>query len=240
MNRQSTILIAFILFYALVAGQSSEPDATSLKWFDSAVGIENTDLYNGTEYIEGYRSTREFKKFFIKSSFFNGSVHYDGQPYYDIPLKYDVHDDEIIAAVQGSSSESVLQLIKDKVKWFTLDGRHFDNIQDVYALEKDISGFHELVASNAVAFLYEKHRKKRWKRENKRVVYYEFSDKPGQFILKYSNAYFLMETKNDFYNLFPQFKNQLKEFYNGNEALRRAPKREQFRALLNKIGQLSL
>lgn len=235
---RSLLLFACLTTTALLtAQQSGMYDAYYLE-FDAMVGIENTDLYNGTEYIEGYKTTRDKNRFFIRSEFFPGSVVYDEQAYHGIQLKYDIFDDQLIVSLQNQEQESVIQLNKADVSQFTLDGHLFKHLKFQQKNIEQPPGYYEVVAIYPKLILYEKHRKKRWKKEDKRVVYFEFTDAKSDFLCAYKDSFLSLRSRNDVYELFPQYKKQLKSYYAANQNLHRAANRDLFKALLNQVARL--
>ncbi|MCH9659315.1 MAG: hypothetical protein K0U54_00230 [Bacteroidetes bacterium] len=231
--------IVIVLFCILHAhSQTSSLEKEYHIWFDAQVGIENTSLFNGAEYIEGYKTTRNQHKFFIDQTLYSGEVSYDGQVYYNINLKFDIYEDELIASLENKNKKTLLQLIKNKVDYFIIKDHHFIRIDNPEAIAKDVDGFHEIVAKYDLGILYKKHKKRRVKKEDKRIVYFEFYDTKSEFVFRYNDDYYKTTTKNDIYTLFPSIKKELKEFLSNNAVLRRAPKEQQFKALLNKANQL--
>ena len=228
----------FILFTSITYAQGSDPESSYYKWYDEIVGIENTPLFNGVEYIEGYKTTRENHKFFINQSFYQGAVHYNGQTYYDISLKYDIYEDELIANLESTAQKSLLQLIKSKVHSFTIEQHSFVNIINTDASKLGIIGFHETLVKNELGTLYKKHRKKRIKKEDKRILYFEFLDIKSDYVALIDGNYYWLNNKNDFYDLFPGIKKDLKSFLNTNDALRRSQKEQQLKALFNQANLL--
>ncbi|MDC8004753.1 hypothetical protein POV27_11880 [Aureisphaera galaxeae] len=232
------IIIACIFFTSLLYAQNSASESNYYTWYDAIVGIENTPLFNGVEYIEGYKTTRENHKFFINQSFYEGRVDYDGQSYYNISLKYDIYEDELIANLESEAQKSLLQLIKSKVAQFTIGTHTFINVTDREAQNNGIEGFHERLAENNLGVFYKKHRKRRVKKEDKRILYFEFFDTKSDYVILMDGTYHWVNSKNDFYELFPEIKKELKSFLNANDALRRSDKEQQLKALFNKASQM--
>ncbi len=238
MKKPPIIIYLCFLFTSFLLAQNNYSQSGYYTWYDDIVGIENTPLFNGVEYIEGYKTTRDNHKFFIDQSFYEGSVLYDGQPYYGISLKYDIYEDELIANLESEAQKSLLQLIKDKVAAFSIGSHQFVQIKDVDAESKGIVGYHETLAQNSLGILYKKHRKKRVKKEDKRILYFEFFDTKSDYVVLIDGTYHWVNSKNDFYELFPEIRKELKSFLSTNDALRRSNKEQQLKALFNKAHTL--
>ncbi|GAB5400201.1 MAG: hypothetical protein Aureis2KO_17860 [Aureisphaera sp.] len=234
-----SIVFVCIFCTSFALAQNSTPDNSYYSWYDGIVGIENTPLFNGVEYIEGYKTTRDNHKFFINQSFYEGTVEYDGQDYYGISLKYDIYEDELIANLESEAQKSLLQLIKSKVTLFSFGGHTFINVTDANAKAKGIEGYHERLGSNSLGTFYKKHRKRRVKKEDKRILYFEFFDTKSDYVVEMDGTYHWVNNKSDFYELFPNIKKELKSFLNSNDALRRSDKEQQLKALFNKASQMS-
>lgn len=132
------------LFSALCA-QCQTSLAYTQKFYDQALQGQ-TFLFNGPEYkrFKGYSDDHPF---FELNYFREGSVLYEEEQYDSIPLLYDVSIDELIISHINHSGRVVeLQLNKNKVKQFLLDGRHFIHLSgDTLAGEHAGSGFYNLL-----------------------------------------------------------------------------------------------
>lgn len=112
-------LLAIATFAALSVQAREVPD--TLK--------DNSLLYNGTEYIKQFNSTNGNP--FFPANRNAGSVLYYGNWYSNIELMYDCQDDVVIVRdLQGSLK---LQLVKEKLDEFTIDGHHFVKLKLVNA-----------------------------------------------------------------------------------------------------------
>lgn len=90
---------------------------------------DNSLLYNGTEYIKQFSSVNG-DPFFPANKNVGGVLYY-GNWYMDLELMYDCQDDAVIVRdLQGSLK---LQLIKEKLDEFIIDGHHFVKLKLVNA-----------------------------------------------------------------------------------------------------------
>ena len=86
--------------------------------------------YNGTYYLY----TRNFTR---------GDVMYNGVLYRNILLNLDAYAMELHVRPEGSSAPIVLY--KDRLAWFTMDGKRYVNLR-YYGIENTVDGFYELAA----------------------------------------------------------------------------------------------
>jgi hypothetical protein len=90
---------------------------------------DNSLLYNGTEYVKQFNSVNGNP--FYPALRNSGNVLYYGNWYGELELLYDCQDDVVIVRdLQGSLK---LQLIKEKLDEFNIDGHHFVKLKLVNA-----------------------------------------------------------------------------------------------------------
>lgn len=230
-------LAAFLFYLPLAMGQESMEDETYLLWFDQLVGIENTGLYDGVIYREKYRTINEKTKFFKSPDFLPGSVSYNGQEYFGLKLKYDVFEDELLLKLEDRLGGTTLELFKEQVAAFTIDGHQFINIQTL-TKEGAISGFYEVSRKSSYFTLFTKHLKKDFSRKDRRTLYYEFVDLKKKSLLYYNGRYHWIENKKDVATLFPGLKKEIDSFYNQARRLRKSKPDEFVHALMNRLETL--
>ncbi len=192
-----------------------------LNSFDQQVGIENTGLYQGTIYTEKYRTINENTQFFQTREFQPGSVCYDGQCYYDLELKYDVFGDEVLVRLITEVGGGTLELFKDYIESFQIDGHNFVKITRTEAPLLNNYGFYEVALESSSFTLYIKHNKKIFDRKDRRSIYYEFLDGPSENVLLYNDKYTIVNSKKDIIAVFPNLKRDIDKFYNIARTLRK-------------------
>jgi len=230
-------LVAVLFYLPLARGQEAMEDETYLLWFDHLVGIENTGLYDGVVYKEKYRTINEKSKFFKSPDFLPGSVSYNGQEYFDLKLKYDVFEDKLLLKLEDRLGGSTLELFKEKVTSFTIDGHQFIKIETLTA-EGNISGFYEVSRKSSYFTLFTKHLKKDFSRKDRRTLYYEFVDLKKKHLLHYKGRYQWLRNKKDVTTLFPDLKKEIDSFYNQARRLRKSKPDEFIHALINRLETL--
>ncbi|UJH66641.1 hypothetical protein [Allomuricauda sp. SCSIO 65647] len=201
----------FILAPFFVLAQADNHGEKYYQWFDDLVDIENTALYNGIGYVEKYKVINKYHKFFESTDFLLGDMVYDGQYYPNLEMKYDLDEDLVVLHLKNGLRKVLLQPIKKKVEKFTIDGHRFVNIADGTAKTYDISGFYEVLFEKSDLMLLERHQKKRFKREGKNSVYYEFKSR-NQYYLFYNNEYFTIRKRKDFIRIFPKLQKQIQTY----------------------------
>lgn len=204
----SSLLVGFLLNFFFCHSQIPHEANDHYLWFDSIVGIENTDLYQGILYVQEYRTVNENTQFFLNSDFLNGSVEYSGQKYFDLDLKYDVFEDEVLLKMISKTSGQTLKLFKDRIQSFEIDGRIFVGIHE----EGLPTGFYEILVESTFFTLHAKRTKNKFERKDT-FIYDEFLDGRSEYVLYYNNKYVVLKSKKDLTNLFPKFKNEINDYY---------------------------
>lgn len=103
--------LLFLLILSINAKASTDNDTLKT----------NSLLYTGVEYTTGLILLNE-SPFFLKDEFVVGNLQYQGNFYKGIEMKYDCKDD--ILLIKGTSGDSFLQLIKEKLENFNF-GEHY-------------------------------------------------------------------------------------------------------------------
>ncbi|MBO0323071.1 hypothetical protein J0X14_12255 [Muricauda sp. CAU 1633] len=205
-------LLPLTLLYCLLSyGQDMAQEQYNV--FDDSIGIENTGLYQGKVYLEKYRTINERVHFYKGVDFFPGSVLYDGQWYYDLDIKYDVYDDEVLLRLVTEAGGGTMQLLKEYLESFVLDGEHFVKILEEDAPLLSEHGFYAISMEGTFFTLYTKYTKRSFDKKDRRFLYYEFLDGPSEYALYYKDLYHPFNSKNEVIQLFPELKKEIKDFY---------------------------
>lgn len=192
----STILFGQLKSDSLVLS-SSRQSLTEL--YDQAVG-ESTRLYNGIEFIDPFqRKTIEGFPYFLEDDWQDGSIFYDGQLYENVPLMFDVYQNRII--VDQPKSHTKIQLITEKIKYFTISEKYF------VQLESPAAGFYqELYGGETKA--YALHYKTIQEKIGEKTMITEFVTKRKLYILK-DNTYHIITSKKSALNVLKEHKSEL-------------------------------
>lgn len=200
----------------VIFAQEARDSIIAHNWFDSQIGVGNTHLYNGIEYIEQHVTVNEKQKFLGSTLFTPGWVVYEGQPYYDVPLKYNVYDDLLLLK---SSGEKPLQLHKNLIESFNLSGLTFTNVPSESG---GVEGFHEVLVEQEGGKLLKKHTKKRKKFLDRSFTYYEFSEDTPQYAIYYNSAYHPANNLRQVVKAFPDHAREVRAFYREQRSLARS------------------
>ena len=201
----STLVVLFSCF--LVSGQ----DQSLHEDFDKIVSVNNTKLSYGVIYKEKYRKKdKDNHNFLIDENFKKGSVLYRNQKFNNIDLKYELVDDFIVVKINNQEQQISIIPEKTLVERFVIENRSFIYSEDYGFLE-------ELLVRDQFA-VFKKHQKS--VRENRDADYrYHTFRKKENTILRYKNSFYQIDTKRDFYKIFPTQKKYIATFYKSNTYL---------------------
>lgn len=206
-NKFVTRIIILLLFISpKIFSQDLNESKSIYKWFDSIVGVGNTGIYNGVEYLNEYKTLNGNDEFFITSDFLYGDVVYDQQPYFNIQMKYDVYKDELIVLLPGQNSRNIIKLIKTKIKSFSIQSSSF--VGAFKNLSKSRLEFFEVIYEKGELKVFKKHRKERKVKLDKDFIYNKFEDK-FDYYLVYDGDFYSVGSKRDIGRLFPKFKKDI-------------------------------
>ncbi len=82
-------------------------------------------IYNGPEYTAFYRGMRNHP-FLVSDSFASGDVFYDGAYYKNLKLNYNIADNQVFFRYDSLGYN--IRLLNEKISFFTLNGRRFENL----------------------------------------------------------------------------------------------------------------
>lgn len=193
-------------------------------WFDSQVGIENTGLFSGIEYIEIDRGSNGFTRFIDPYSFSTGFVSYNGQTYYDIPLKFNVYDEKVIVNIGQNSGTKVFEIFAAKIDSFSIEDRKFIQSQTLdIKTELPITGFIELIQDNGDLRLFKKLKKAKSSKIKNKTVEFEYKWIKPKYYLMFDNKMYEVKRKKDFIEVFPEFKDELKQLKIDRNTTKKSP-----------------
>lgn len=208
---------SFLLFALLSASLYSQ-NKSSLQnyynWFDSIIGINNTNLLNGTEFKEQYVTFEDNDQYFKNRDFTSGNIIYGGQPYFNIPMKYDIHDDQLIIKLSDYTGYFAIALVKEHIHSFQIHDSFFIN-SNILNLDKTSSsdlGIYEVLFAGDSLSILKKHSKNKQELRNDRFAYTGFVYKERSMV--YFNGEILtIKSKKDFIKLIPNQKKTIDLFY---------------------------
>ena len=205
--------IAIILLATVFAQAQTTSSDNIYRTYDQIVGLDNTSLFNGTEFTDLFLNTDGTYRYLDGFDYTKGSVVYNDQYYVDVLLKYDLLEDNLLTKSNDNLSIFNVKLIPEFVSEFTLYNRHFVRLTDF-----ENNGFFELAFEGNTIDLYIKHTKKKRDKALKSGVQYSF--KPINFYLfKYEGKYIKVESINELNRAFPDVKAQIKDFHRNYKTL---------------------
>tara|TARA_R110000868_G_scaffold145181_2_gene365166 strand:- start:74357 stop:75082 length:726 start_codon:yes stop_codon:yes gene_type:complete len=232
--RKNKIIIALLLSHGLyttiVFSQNS--NKSSYNWFDSQMGDENSEIYNGILFIDNYKVGNEKHRFFETTDFILGNIAYNGNIYYDQRLKYDLLNDELLVRPKKASEAMLLQVVKSKIDSFSLGERKFLRL-DSKDQTKQESFFYEVMGKKNTLLLLKRNKKVNEGKKFKKI-YFEFRSKNKTFIL-FENVLHPVSGKSDLIALFPEHKKIIKEYYISKSRLKKSNPDDFMRFLIDEI-----
>ncbi|HET8839143.1 MAG TPA: hypothetical protein VFM82_09165 [Flavobacteriaceae bacterium] len=207
--------------------------------FDSVVGEENLGINNGTLNLRDYQFVIEGKtKYFQNLGYTKGTVHYDGQPYYEVKLKYDLSEEQLIFNPKNATSNIGVNLIRQKVDSFELQGLTFVNMNKLVSADKtNYKGYWHQIKIGSDFFLYIKYKKNRKDIIKNDKVFHQF-DLYRTFLVDYDGNFQPISSKNDILKIFPDFSEEINRFYEANKSLENSDLPLFYTNLLNRINFL--
>jgi len=204
-------IIAFFLPFNFI-GQTTEDSAPYYKWFDDIIGSENTDIHYGVVYFEKHRARSKKSKFFPNADFSSGSVLFGNTPHYGLDLKYNVYEDELLMRVVNRLGGGILQLYKEKVKAFEINGHRFIQVDTSKNENHTPLGFYELLYEKSTFSLLKKHRRLLKLDLGSKLTFYEFEVLPFGYVLAMNDNYYPVKKGSDLKSLFPDNAVQIMDF----------------------------
>ena len=240
-NRQNLVVLLslglLILYPKHSLSQVSTVNSDYLDWFDKIIGIENTGLYSGIEYVPVYRVVNDKHQYFFSQDFINGTISFDDQLYPNVNLKYDIYQDILLLEIQQGLGKGIIQTIKSRLDFFLINERKFVNLSFSNDDVK-LNGFYEVLDTFNTFVLYKKHILRSAKISNNGIFNYEFRKGKDEYYLKFKNQYYEIKSVRDLIEIFPQFRKQINKYYDRNQF--RKDKDSSLILLTNRIYQLYL
>jgi hypothetical protein len=143
----------------------------------------------------------------------------------NVPLKYDLLNDELVVKLDGENNNLGFNPVKAKVAFFYINGMKFANVELDPSHPEFAKGFYEQTDAGDDLILYTKHYKDRIEVLTHDVVLNKYLEK-NDFILKYKNGWYKMNSQKDAVRIFPDFENKIVRFYKNNGPLERSDRKQ--------------
>lgn len=214
--------IAFLFFSLLdlVAFSQTKLPNDIYETYDKIVGLDNTGLYNGTEFTDLFLNTDGTYRYFNGYDYTPGTVAYNGQYYVNVLLKYDLLDDNLLTRSNDNLSIFNVKLIPEFVDSFSIYNRNFVRLTDI-DLNISGNGFFEAAYLGNDLELYIKHTKKKKDKALNSGIQYRFSD-DNFYIVKTNGKYSIVDSSKDLRELIPEKDKEIRDFYKSYRALNKS------------------
>lgn len=217
MIRKITLVLSTTLFTFFFTTAQSIAEQKIYEVYDQLVGLENTSLYNGTEFTDLYLNTNGTYRYYNGYDYSRGSVTYDGQYYVNVLLKYDPLEDNLLTRSDDNLSIFNIKLIPSFVDSFSIYNHRFVRLSDTN-LDIAGNGFFEAAYVGNQLGLYIKHTKKKKDKAIRTGVQYRFSE-DNFYIIKLDDKYALVNSLKTFRELLPKKTEEIRKFYKSYKAL---------------------
>ena len=178
---------------SLVADTGTSPAVKNAVSYYNSLFSEQLHLYNGKEYKDYVQTFTEGQPYFEGTSFIVGTVDYDGSRYQDVSILYNTVTDNVI--ILSDNKISKINLIKEKVKGFSILGHTFVNLASDSTISTEMSpGFYDVLASGTLTLLAK--RRKTMQANTRQTVEWRVYSK-DHYYLKKNNVYHSISNKND-------------------------------------------
>ncbi len=217
--RNIGLLFLFFLFFHtfhISIAQPTQEEKSLYSWFDKEMGVENTRLWNGVEYVEKHRTVNVKNSFFLSGAPITGSVLYEEEWFHGVQIKYNVFENILIAQVESDLGISILQLRMENLKRFEFDQYRFININAAGSI---FNGINEVLLENSQFTLLKKHSLKLTEKTNQSIKYYEFLPRPIRYGYAYKNHYYEFNSRRELASQFPELKELITQFFKNNNNL---------------------
>ncbi|MDN3723669.1 hypothetical protein QRD02_04695 [Aequorivita sp. SDUM287046] len=203
-------LIPLFFFGTATFSQNKSHDKI-YKTYDKIVGLENTGLFNGTEFTDLFLNTDGSYRYFNGFDYVMGSVTYQGQYYVDVLLKYDLLEDNLLTVSDDNLSIFNVKLIPEFVESFSVHNHNFVRLSTIN-LGFSGNGFYEIAYLGNTYKLYIKRTKKIKDNALKSGVQYSFSPNDS-YILNKDGSHSVIKSERDLRKLLPENEDEINSFY---------------------------
>ncbi|MCB0464807.1 MAG: hypothetical protein KDC78_03895 [Aequorivita sp.] len=206
-------LLSFSLFFLIGNGAFSQNNSQNkiYETYDNIVGLDNTGLYNGTEFTDLFLNTDGTYRYFNGYDYTKGSVVYNGQYYVNVFLKYDLLEDNLLTHSDDNLSIFNVKLIPQFVESFSIYNHNFVRLTGLN-LGLPGNGYFEVAYLGNNLELYIKHTKKKIDKPLKSEIQYKFTD-DNLYVLKNNGNYTIISSERALRKLLPKKKEEIHNFY---------------------------
>lgn len=173
----------------------------AIQFYTQTIGVQSR-LFEGSEYKDYIAQRDEFP--FMHDDVINGNVKYNGEIYKNVPLYYDLEIDQVITSYPHGNK---VQLLREKVQYFEMDGHKFVPLFNT----RVANGFYDLQYDGKLKFFVRKQKESVLKvNSNGSDPHRVFELRVKYFILK-NGAYHSVKSKKSVLSLLKDKKRNLKK-----------------------------
>ena len=112
---------------------------------------EDAHLYTGKEYRNYEPGIKGFP-FFMNDEMLKGNIFYDGNLYKEVPMLFDIVRQQVV--INNYNQDNRIQLLIEKIKYFTLNDHRFETISQAVGKEENISkGLYDVMYAGKASVL---------------------------------------------------------------------------------------
>ncbi len=209
--KRLNLVFPILLFTVCFSYSQNKLNDKVFETYDRLVGLDNTGLYNGTEFTDLFLNTDGTFRYFKGFDYSKGSVTYNNQYYVNVSLKYDLLEDNLLARSDDNLSIFNIKLIPEFVDSFSIYNLNFVRLPDTN-LGFSGNGFFEEAYLGKNLKLYIKHTKRKKDRATQAVVQYKFTE-DNFYVLKNAERYYIVNSVKDIRKALPEKEEQIRQFY---------------------------
>ena len=215
--RKTNLTFSFLAFIGFGVYAQSNSQKNINETFDKIIGLNNTGLFNGTEFTDPFLNTDGSFRYLNGFDYTKGSVIYADQYYANVSLKYDVLEDNLLVRSDDNLSVFNVKLIPGFISEFTIYNKHFVRLPETN-LNLSGNGFFEKVYLGNDLSLYIKRTKKKKDSPLKSGIQYRFTD-TDFYVLKSKGTYYLVSSSKHFEKILPEKEEQIRNFHKSYKTL---------------------
>ncbi len=227
-SRKCYFIIVF--YFSFVSKGYSQVQIVS-SVYDEIANIYSDALYDKEIYKPPFNVVNDFRPFFKNEGFSKATVRFKDINYFEILAVYNVFEDRLILKHSEAPGIPLLIVEPKDVPYFSIFGNSFEYL-DIGIIEP---GYFEIISSNKQFRVIKKHLKKKLKKTDAKIAYYDFKDKAVYYI-KTSNApYIKLKSIKTLIRVFPNFKSILLDIEDELKALKKEKSDYYIEQLLNRF-----
>ena len=174
--------------------------------------LREKNLYNGREYIPYTTTLANAHPYFQSADFVKGSIFYDGVLYEEVPLQYDIIKNVLV--IQDSYQKFKMQLINEKISWFTINNITFVRLSGDPSGKNTIEpGFYRILYNGSNSLLKKESKKIQEILELKLIK--KVIEAPS-FYIKKNDRYYIADSKTSVLEILKDKKTEIRQFIRQN------------------------